>query len=1160
MPKYSFRQFFASSWAIDNRVTIFLLTAVIMLAGLVSYQIVPKENFPEVAFPIILVSTPYPGTSSQDMENLVTRNLEKELKGLEGIKEITSTSVQDFSTIIVEFETNVDLNQAKLDVQEAVDNAGSNLPGDLPADPMVIEANVSEVPIMFLNVSGNYDQVSLKKYAEELQDKIEELQEIQRVDLVGAPEREIQINVDVYKMEAASISFGDIEQAIAGENVIISGGELNINNRKVSVRLDGEFRSVEEISKVVVRSSTGNALYLADIAEIKDGFKETESIARVNGEPGLTLNIIKKPGENLLDAAGRIDEIILELKQSRFPDGVSITKLADQSILTANTLNELINTIVFGFILVTIVLMFFMGVRDALFVGLAVPLSSFIAFSTLPILGYTMNMVVLFSFILAMGIVVDNAIVVIENTYRIFHEEGLPLIAAAKKAAGEVIGPVFAGTLTTICPFLPLLFWPGPVGEFMSFLPVVMIITLFSSLFVAYVINPVFAVSFMKRGEKENKTATNWKNVLFYAGGSILAAIISYLVGARTFGNILVILLFFVLLNTFVLRHVIHSFQNGFLPRIKNAYKSLLAWSLEGWHPYATIGAVLVFLFGSMAIIGSSRINFIQFPVPQPNFVYIYSELPIGTDIHVTDSVNKIIEAKAMEVVAGNPDIKSVITNIALGAGDPMDFDQTTAQPHKGKVTVEFVPVKERKSKATIEVLNDMRAQMVGIPGAKITVAQDIQTPPGSEPVEVNLKAEDFNELMEVSQDLYAYLKGANIPGVEQLKWDVVEKRPEIQIQINRQKAQELGISSGQIGMNIRTALFGKEISTYRANEEEYPIQLRVQESFRGDISSLLNMRVSFMDMATGSFKSIPMSSVADISYASNYGGINRTDLEKSVKIYSNILSTHNEVEVYEEMAYWVDAYKKAKDPNRGVSITAGGIALDQQEEMGFLGLAFGAAVILIFMILVTQFNSFTNVLIILSQVLLSVVGVFLGHALTGMDFSAVLSGVGIVVLSGIVVNNGIILLDFFHLMAKQGKSLKESVIEGGAIRFTPVLLTASSTVLGLVPLAISLNLNFGTLISRFDPQIFFGGDSSVFWEPLSWSIIYGLSFATIITLLVIPVIYYLTKQAESWLAQKLGWETDAEDGSELINEEEQPSKYESLFEEKEEPNELITK
>ncbi|MDX2246418.1 MAG: efflux RND transporter permease subunit [Bacteroidia bacterium] len=1121
--KNNFREFIPSSWAIDNRVAIFILTAIITAAGLISYQLLPKENFPEIQWPVIFVSTPYPGTSAGDIENLVSRKIEKELKGLEGIKEINSTSIQDFSSVFVEFETDVDLAEAKREVQEAVNRVKGELPNDLPGDPQVIDINLSEIPIMFLNVSGPYDNVTLKRYSEELQDEIEKLKEILRVDIVGAPEKEIQINVDLFKAEAASVTMSDIEQTIRGENIIVSGGELDIDQQKVSVRINGEFKSIEEIRNIVVRSGKGNIVYLRDVANVVDGFKEKDSYARLNGQPVLTLNIIKKAGENLVDAADQIKVITAEMKEKRFPENLTITLSADQSQLTRNTLGELTNTIIIGFILVTVVLMFFMGLRDSLFVGLAIPLSSFIAFAILPALGYTMNLVVLFSFILALGIVVDNAIVVIENTYRMFTEENLPIVTAAKKAAGEVIGPVFSGTLTTVCPFLPLLFWKGPVGEFMGFMPVVMIITLFASLFVAYIINPVFAVTFMKRSA-ENE-GINHKQIWLYTGLTLVSGIILRVAGAVSFGNFMFFMTAFVLLHNYVLVFVIKWFQGKVLPAIKNFYRQTLRWSLD--HTRFVVFATIAFLVLTMVFVSSAKIKYIQFPPTDPNFAYVFNELPSGTDIEVTDSITRILEERVYEVIGkDNPMIRSVITNVAIGAGDPNSFDQSTSKTHKSKITVEFVGVKERNGASTQEILDKIRANTTGIPGTKITVEQDQNGPPGSAPIEVQVTSEDFAFMMDVSEDLFAYLdslsNAGSIAGLERIKWDVDEKRPELIININREKARELGLSSGQIGMELRTAIFGKEISNFRANEDEFKILLRLDEKYREEISTLLNMRITYMDMATGRFRSVPISSVADFSYSSNYGGINRTDLKKSVRITSNVLSEYNVNDVFNEVDYAVQEFVKQDRKMKEVDITVGGQTEDMAEEGAFLGGAFAAAILLIFLILVTQFNSLSSVLIIMSQVLLSIVGVFLGHAVIGMDFSVVLSGVGIVTLAGIVVNNGIILLDFFNQQIAKGVPLKEAIIEGGAIRFTPVFLTASSTVLGLVPLAISLNINFGTLLSDFDPQIFFGGDSASFWEPFSWSIIFGLTFATVVTLVIVPVLFYMMTNFEASVARRL--------------------------------------
>jgi len=1116
----NYKEFGLSSWAIDNRTTIFIFTIVITLMGLNSFNTLPKESFPEIAIPTIYVSTFYPGTSPPDIENLITRKIEKEIKSIKDIREITSSSKQDYSSIIVEFETNVDIKEAKRNVQEAVDRANSELPADLPAEPAVQDINLSEIPIMFVNISGNFDNETLKKYAEMAQEEIETLGEITRVDIVGALDKEVQVNVDLYKMESTSVSFGDVESSIANENIIISGGEIDYRNQAISLRLNSEFESLEEIRNLVVRSGRGNSAYLRDIATIELGYKERESYSRLDGKPVLTLNVIKKSGENLVAAAHKIREIIKKLENSRFPEGLTVTVSSDQAIQIENTLQELTNTIIIGFILVTLVLMFFMGVRDALFVGLAIPLASFIAFIILPFIGFTLNMVVLFSFIMALGIVVDNAIVVIENTYRILNEEKLPIVDAAKKAAGEVIGPVFSGTLTTMAPFLPLVFWPGTTGEFMFFLPITLLITLGASLIVAYVINPVFAVSFMTPDDPDEKT--NYIRLGIYSAVIALIAILFHLGGSTLVGNLLLFVAVFIWINALVLKPVIRIFQTVVIPAVKNVYRGILAWSLRGWNPLWVVLATIVLFIMSVALFSVRSPQVIYFPEAEPNFVYVYNTMPIGTNIETTDSITHELERRVNKVIGqNNPIVKSVVTNVAVGAGDPMEFDPT-ANPNKSKVSVEFVEFKKRGGISTTSYLSQIREAVKGIPGTEVIVDRESGGPPTDAPVNIEVVAEDFNELIKVSQGLRSYLDSINIPGVEELKSNLQLGKPELLVNVNREKASQLGMSSGQIGSAIRTALYGKEASKFRDNEDDYPIQVRLDKKYRENLSALLDMRVSFMDMASGRFKSVPISAVADVKFSSTYGGINRTDLEKSVTITSNVLEEYNVMEVNADVSYWLDMFKKSRNLPSTIEVKQGGETQDQAETAEFLGGAFLASVLFIVIILVTQFNSVTNVFIILSQVFFSLIGVLLGYAVTGMDLSVLMAGVGIVALAGIVVNNGIILLDYFDILQRRGYGFKESIIEGGAVRFTPVLLTAFSTVLGLVPLAIAMNLNFETLFTRLDPQLFFGGDSAAFWGPLSLTIIFGLIFATIVTLIIVPVMYYLLGTFKEWLKEKL--------------------------------------
>jgi multidrug efflux pump subunit AcrB len=1116
-----FREFGLSSWAIENRTAIYLLTVVIVLVGLFSYRSLPKENFPEVVFPIIYVSTPYPGTAPADIEKLVNKKLEQEINGIKGIKKISSSAFQDFGNVFVEFETGIDIKDAKDEVQEAVNRARQDLPDDLPNDPQVADINLSEIPIISINLSGPYDDVTLKKYAEDLQDELEDdVDEILRVDIIGALEQELKVDLDLYKMQNAWVTFGDVEQTIASENVIISGGEIDRKKSKVGLRVTAELKSAEQVGNLQVRSGKGHTVYLRDIATVTDGFKDQESFARLDGQPVITLSVIKKAGKNLVDAAEHINKIVDDVKESRFPEPLTVTVAQDQSLQTLNTLNELTNTIIIGFILVTLVLMFFMGVRDALFVGLAVPLSSLIAFIVVPAFGFTLNLVVLFTFILAMGIVVDNAIVVIENTYRLYIEDGLPIITAAKKAAGEVIIPVFSGTLTTVAPFLPLLVWPDTTGEFMKFLPITMIITLFASLFVAYVISPVFAVSFMRRDDAEE---VNYRTMLFYSIGMVALIVLLHLMGSTLMGNFMIFVLAFVWLNAVILRRVIRYFQNRLIPRMKTAYRNTLRFAMN--RPGLVLALSGLFIFLVIGAAGARQPKVIFFPESDPNFIYVFNEMPLGTKVEVTDSVTKILEKRVEEVLAPHREIvRSTIANVAINAGDPNSFGQGSAEPHKSRVTVEFVSVRDRGGLNTQEIMEEIREKVKGLPGTKVTVSKENNGPPAGAPIELQITSEDLDFLMELNTDMLAYLESKNVAGVEKLKSDAEAERQEMIINIDRAKAAELGLSTGQIGTAVRTAVFGKDVSKFRPpkSEDEYDIVIRLQDEYRNDPNALLNMNITFMDQATGGFRSIPVSAVADLSYFSSIGGINRKDLEKSVTFSTNVPFPYNAAEVAKELMYWVDQYKQEKNLGNEVTITLGGQVVEQEKQGAFLSAAFGAAVLFIFLILATQFNSIINVIIILSQILLSTIGAFAGIVMMGMDFSVIMNGVGIIALAGIVVNNGIILLDFIQQLEKEGKPLKEAVIEGSTIRFTPVLLTASSTVLGLVPLAVSLNINFNTLFTELDPQIFFGGDSAAFWGPLSWTIIWGLTFATFVTLVFVPTLYYTIHKANKAIIKRL--------------------------------------
>ncbi len=1112
------KEFKATSWSIDNKIAIYVATAIICVAGIMTYNSLPKENFPEVVFPQIYVATVYPGASPSDVENLVSKQIEKQVKSISGVKKVTSNSVQDFSNVIIEFETDVEVKEAKREVQEAVDRAKPDLPTNLLDDPQVIDIDISALPIMNVNLSGDYDLQTLKKYAEQMQERIESLKEIRRVDIVGALDREIQINVDMFKASLAGVSLDDIANGIGYENTIVSSGQISVDGMKRSLSVNGEYTSAEQIGNTVIGSIRGGKIYLKDVAEVIDSHKEQESFARLDKKNVITLNVVKRGGENLINASDQINEIVEEFKTNILPPGVKITITADQSDKTRMTLHDLINTIIIGFVLVTLILMFFMGATNAIFVGLSVPISSFIAFLVFPSIGFTLNLMTLFSFLLALGIVVDDAIVVIENTHRVFDNGKVPIRKAAKIAAGEVFMPVLSGTLVVLAPFVPLAFWPGTIGEFMFFLPVTLIVALLASLVVAYIMNPVFAADFMKPHDHDHKRAKFTKG--YKITGVIFGAIafIWYITGLFGIGNFTLFLFGIYSLHRFVLEEMISSFQNHGWPKVQNGYKNMIAWCLKGWRPLGVVAAVIgLFIFSIVfTAIRKPPVGF--FPVGDPNFIYTYIRMPIGTDQKVTDSITNIVEDKVIAVVGkDNKIVESIISNVAIGAAEDQ-FSGSNAQPHLGKVSVAFVSFAERDGQSTRVYLNKIRDGVRGVKGAEISVNQEAGGPPTGKPISIEISADNFEELVATANRAKRYLDSLQIPGVEELKSDFEASKPEIAITIDREKANREGISTGQIGGILRTAIYGSEISKFRDANDDYPIQLRIKESQRNDINTLMNMPITFRDMTMGGVvRQVPLSSFAKIEYSNSYAGIRRIDQKRVITLSSNLLSGYNENIVVADIKSKLNDFSYSDE----VEIKLTGAQEQQAETMAFLGRAGLIALGLIFMILVIQFNSLSKPLIILSEIVLSIIGVLIGFSLFRMEISIVMTGVGLMALAGIVVRNGILLVEFTDLLISQGVELKTAIIEASKTRMTPVLLTAMAATLGLIPLAVGLNIDFVGLFTEFNPHIFFGGDNVAFWGPLSWTMIFGLIFGTFLTLFLVPTMYLLAARLKEIVYKK---------------------------------------
>lgn len=1136
-----FKQFKPTSWSIKNKTSIYLMMLFVSIIGVTQFVTLPKEQFPDIVIPTVYIQTVYVGNSPKDIENLVTQPIEKQIKAITGVKiqKTTSTSIQDFSAIVVEFNTNVDIDVAVQKVKDAVDKAKKDLPTDLTEEPTVMEVSLSEIPIMYVNISGDYDNVRLKKYADDIQDRLEELSQITRVDIVGAPEREFQINVDNYRMRSANLTFDDIANAVARENMDITGGLLEVGDMKRTLQLKGQFRSAADIEKVVVRGPNGGSIYLKDIAVIKDTTKERESYARLEGKNVITLNIVKRSGENLIETADAVKNVMTEMQSSELPKDLQVTITGDQSKNARHSFNELVNSIVIGFILVLVILMFFMGVTNAFFVALSVPLSMFVAFLFLPVADImigshvTLNFMVLFALLFGLGIIVDDAIVVIENTHRIFVQANGKLSSekSAMMAAGEVFIPVLAGTLTTLAPFFPLLFWPGIIGKFMIYLPVMLIFTLTASLIVAFIMNPVFAVDFMNHpeGEHAKRKSDIFRKPFFWI--AIAAGLLLDMTGAPFLGNIILFMVLMVLLNIYVLDGVIHGFQNKALPWIMGHYETLLKWALAGWRPvYLLIGTFVLLIFSFVifgASVGSQRVKVVFFPKSDPNFIYVYLKLPVGTNVAYTDSITRTLEQRVTRVLGmedgkKNPIVESVIANVAVGASDPNSGDRST-RPELGRVQVSFVEFEKRHGASTASLLDSIRAAIKGIPGAEISVDQEASGPPTDPPINIEVASEDFDKLIKTGVALKNYLDSIQVPGVEELKMDVDLTNPEISLTVDRQRALMEGVSSAQIGMEIRTALFGREVSKIKDGEDEYKIQLRNNELQRNNLADLLNMNITFRDMASGgAIKNVPISSLVKVDYTNTLGSVKRKDQKRTITLRSNVLESqgYTPTAVNAQIKNYIDAFPGRVD---GVTIKQTGEGEQQAETGRFLAMAMVVALMLILFILVLQFNSVSKPVIILMEIVFSIIGVLLGFSITGMDVSVAFTGLGIVGLAGIVVKNGILVIEFADELRTRGMKTRAAVIEAGKTRIIPVLLTALAAIFGLIPLAVGFNIDFVGLFSSFDPHIFFGGDSAKFWKPLAWTIIFGLIFAFFMTLIIVPAMYLIAERLKRPMRRHYG-------------------------------------
>ncbi len=1144
--KKLYKEFSPSSWAIDNKATIYVLMFIILTLGIGAYFGLSRETFPEAKETKIFVSVVYPGNTAEDIERLIIDPLEDEFKNVSNVSKFNSTSQEDFGLIIVEFDENITVEEAKQKIKDEVDGkkSGEDWPtfNGAKVEPNVFSLNISEeFPIANISISGDYPVQQLKKFAEYLQDKIEDLPEIKQADIRGVQDKEVEVAVDMFKMTAAKVSFGSIINAIKNGNVTMSAGNIITAGQRRTIRVLGEITKPENLDNFVVKSNNG-VVYLKDVATVTFKEKQRTSYARDFGKEVVMLDIKKRSGKNMVEAVEKIRTIISNAQKNVFPEGVIVNISNDQSAKTVNNVDDLVNNIIFGIALVVLVLMFFLGFRNALFVGFAIPLSMFMSFMIISALGYTLNTMILFGLIMGLGMLVDNGIVVVENVYRLMEEEGMSRLEAAKKGIGEIAVPIIISTATTVAAFVPLGMWPGIMGEFMKYFPITLSIVLGSSLFVAIFINSMLVSQFMKTEEGELSKKELLKITLIMGGIGILIVLFggSY----RGLGSLLIFTVLMFWLYKYFLKNVANYFQHVLLVKLENVYKKFLHFALSRKNPVFFVLGNFILLFGIFMMfdmsIKSERTQIEFFPDNKPNQIIVYIEYPQGTDIEKTNTLTKKIEQRVYSVLndkqyfEGNHNfmVEAAISQVGEGASNPQaDAGNNSEMPHRAKLTVTLREFKYRKGKDSELLRKKIQDNLKGIyPGVTISVEKDPVGPPVGYPINIELSGTNYDELIQLAEKMKNFINSKNVAGVDELKIDVNKRKPAMKVFVDRKKAGELGVSAGQVAQQLRQSVFGSKAGIYKKEGDDYDIYVRFNEQDRYNQSILFNQNIIFRDQATGRLKEIPVASVISHKNSSSFSAIKHKEGKRVVTVYSALEAGYKDAtSVINHIRQEMNNFEKLP---KDISIDYTGQIEEQNKQQAFLNKAFLYGILLIFLLLVFQFNSVSKPGIIMVAILLSFIGVFGGILITGSSFVIMMTMMGIIALAGIVVNNGVVLLDYTQLLidrklAQVGKSssdflpkeeVKKLIVKAGRARLRPVLLTAITTVLGLIPLATGFNIDFFSLFSEFNPHIYFGGDNVIFWGPLAKTVIYGLIIATFLTLVIVPALFYLTYSFKIWL------------------------------------------
>jgi multidrug efflux pump len=1238
---------------LKNRTVIVVLTAILVIAGAYSYSSIPKESNPSIEIPIFIVNTIYPGISPSDMESLVTQPIERELQGINGVKEIRSTTLESFSSVVVEFDLDVSITEASQRVRERVDLARTELPPDAE-EPFIIEIDLDDFPIMTVNLAADYPLSRLTEVAERLDDEIETASGVREVEVIGKVEREVQVNVDLGALNGYGLSFGQLVNAIQAQNLTIPGGTVDVDMMSYLLRVSGEFQEPSEIEDLVVarpmgeQSTSAGLVYMRDVADVMFGFKDRESFARLRAykveENGrkveledseirdnqvISLNVKKSPGANIIDT---VEEVMKIVDGYELPAGTTVVITGDQSENVRDLISDLENSIISGMLFVVLVLVFFLGVRNALLVGTAVPLSIFVGFIVLFTLGYSANFIILFSLIIALGLLVDNSIVVVENIYR-YREMGYERFEAAKLATDEVGYALIAATSTLLAAFVPMTFWPGIIGQFMGYLPMTLIIVLLCSLFVALVLYPVLTAYLVRLDSEEKKPMSIYVKG-FGIGFLIFAAIAIGMANMTTLIVTILTILFFVLTYRYAIKPLSAVFTERTLPRILKYYKVMLRAFLKRDYSrkysmlrntaalgsitlalvlavlgslvsifspasgilmalagvFGALGAILILIHFIEAIFVGGKISMVAglmlgvfnsiilmvvsiynpvsadvwlvllsvpvilivigaigllrksnkpliltdnralllnavmgslfaifamfslaptgvefFPETDPNRIIVELEGPIGMNVHASNEIAKDVQERIYTLIDDDPNVKanieSIQTNVGV-SGDPF-FGGGGQSPERSRLTINLVDFGDR-SEPSAATLTKLREVVRDIPDIIINIEGEEMGPPTGAPVNIEVSGENFDEIVRITEEITQKLVDASVtqtvPGLVDVRNNVSGGTPEYRILVDHERASRFGLSMRDIAQTIRIANNGLETSKWRDGEDEYDIVVRLRPEDRQDLESLRNLNV-----LSQAGNSIPLVSVADFREGTGLGSITRLNLRRTATIEGRAAPGFSGPEVLSEVQKILADYRE--NLPAGYTMEYTGESEDQEEAFGFLTTALMVGFALIFLVMLAKFNNVISPFIIMVAVGLSLIGVLLGLILTRTPFG-LMTFIGIISLAGIVCVNNIVLLDYVKQLTEKGMQKKNAIIEAGLIRFRPVILTALTTILGLVPLTFGINIDFVNLFANFDPRLQFGSESTAFWGPMGIAIISGLTFATFLTLVVVPVLY----------------------------------------------------